>query len=106
MERGGWSTDSTMKKVYTHTFSKERIDVDNRIDNYFNATLHVAASGLGSVSSILANMTDTERSLCLVDSDSRLLSVAKYLGANVIEKYDICDRTHFSEPTLRTILKI
>jgi len=37
MERGGWKTDSVMKKVYTHTFSKERNDVDDIIDSYFNS---------------------------------------------------------------------
>lgn len=35
MERGGWKTDSTMKKVYTHTFSPERQKVDDLIDGYF-----------------------------------------------------------------------
>ena len=34
-ERGGWKTDSTMKKVYTHTFTDSRIDADNKLDNYF-----------------------------------------------------------------------
>lgn len=34
-ERGGWKTDRVMKKVYTHTFSKERETVDNIIDGYF-----------------------------------------------------------------------
>lgn len=35
MERGGWKTDNVMKKVYTHTFSAEREEVDNMIDAYF-----------------------------------------------------------------------
>ncbi|WP_455438063.1 tyrosine-type recombinase/integrase [Hungatella hathewayi] len=35
MERGGWKTDVVMKKVYMHTFSPEREDVDNMIDAYF-----------------------------------------------------------------------
>lgn len=35
-ERGGWKTDRVMKKVYTHTFSRERQEVDNRIGDYFN----------------------------------------------------------------------
>lgn len=39
MERGGWSTDSTMKTVYTHTFSRERQDVDNLIDSYFESKM-------------------------------------------------------------------
>lgn len=39
MERGGWSTNSTLKTVYQHTFSDERKNVDNIIDNYFNGLL-------------------------------------------------------------------
>lgn len=39
MERGGWKTDSTMKKVYTHTFSDQRQAVDETIDNYFSAKI-------------------------------------------------------------------
>lgn len=35
MERGGWSTDRTMKTVYQHTFSAERQRVDTLVDNYF-----------------------------------------------------------------------
>jgi integrase len=35
MERGGWSTTSTLKRVYQETFSDERIAVDNVIDSYF-----------------------------------------------------------------------
>lgn len=36
MERGGWSTTSTLKSVYQHTFSEERAAVDQRIDAYFD----------------------------------------------------------------------
>ena len=39
MERGGWSTDSTMKSVYMHTFTPERVAVDNKIDNYFESII-------------------------------------------------------------------
>ena len=35
MERGGWSTTSTLKSVYQETFSDERRSVDDRIDKYF-----------------------------------------------------------------------
>lgn len=38
-ERGGWSSDKIMKSVYTHTFSAERVAVDNKIDNYFYTIL-------------------------------------------------------------------
>ena len=41
MERGGWSTNSTLKNVYQHTFSEERKRVDEKIDNYFNGILGV-----------------------------------------------------------------
>ena len=36
MERGGWKTDSTMKRVYQETFSRERKNVDALIDSYFD----------------------------------------------------------------------
>lgn len=35
MERGGWATDETLKKVYQQTFSDERQKFDSLIDNYF-----------------------------------------------------------------------
>jgi integrase len=35
MERGGWSTTSTLKNVYQETFSDERRAYDDRIDDYF-----------------------------------------------------------------------
>lgn len=34
--RGGWKTDYTRKRVYTHTFSDERKEADAKIDTYFN----------------------------------------------------------------------
>lgn len=39
MERGGWKTDKIMKDTYMQTFSKQRIEVDNMIDNYFETSL-------------------------------------------------------------------
>lgn len=39
MERGGWSTDNTLKSVYQHTFSEERQNIDNQIDEYFRERL-------------------------------------------------------------------
>lgn len=36
MERGGWSTNDTLKRVYQHTFTEERKQVDLMIDDYFN----------------------------------------------------------------------
>lgn len=34
-ERGGWKTDSTMKRVYTHTFTASRLDADKKINARF-----------------------------------------------------------------------
>lgn len=39
MERGGWSTNSTLKAVYQHTFTAERQAADKKIDSYFNDLL-------------------------------------------------------------------
>ena len=39
MERGGWSTTSTLKNVYQHTFSAERKAADKKINDYFNGVL-------------------------------------------------------------------
>jgi len=36
MERGGWKTPNVMKSVYQHTFTEERIAVDDKMDTYFN----------------------------------------------------------------------
>lgn len=36
MERGGWKTDRTLKKVYQHTWINQREDIDNRINGYFS----------------------------------------------------------------------
>lgn len=41
-ERGGWSTDHTLKRVYQHTFSREREAVDKRIDNFFDDMIEAA----------------------------------------------------------------
>lgn len=39
MERGGWSTTSTLKSVYQHTFSDEREAVNAKIDEYFETVV-------------------------------------------------------------------
>ena len=39
MERGGWKTDKTMKKVYQNTFLAERIAVDSKVNNYFESII-------------------------------------------------------------------
>ena len=38
-ERGGWKTPHTMKRVYQHTFSKERQEADRTMDDFFEKTL-------------------------------------------------------------------
>lgn len=40
MERGGWSTNSTLKNVYQHTFSEERKQVDDMINRFFENALN------------------------------------------------------------------
>ena len=35
-ERGGWSDPAVMKRVYQNTFTKERLAIDQLVDNYFN----------------------------------------------------------------------
>jgi len=45
MERGGWSTNSTLKSVYQHTFSEERKKVDKKIDDYFNSIIGTPKEG-------------------------------------------------------------
>lgn len=39
MERGGWSTDSTLRTVYQHTFDEKRKEIDKQIDDYFESLL-------------------------------------------------------------------
>lgn len=39
MERGGWKTPHVMKGVYQHTFSSERVKVDNMIDDFFDTIM-------------------------------------------------------------------
>lgn len=38
-ERGGWKTDDTMRKVYTHTFDATRTEADKKIDARFERLL-------------------------------------------------------------------
>lgn len=35
MERGGWSTPHTLKRIYQETYSTERERIDNKINDYF-----------------------------------------------------------------------
>lgn len=38
--RRGWSTSSTLKAVYQHTFSDERKKVNDLVNNYFSEVVH------------------------------------------------------------------
>lgn len=37
MERGGWSSDRTMKRVYQHTMDQQRLETENIMSNYFES---------------------------------------------------------------------
>ena len=41
MDRSGWSTDVTMKRIYLETFSEERVNVDKKVDDYFESALGI-----------------------------------------------------------------
>ena len=47
-ERGGWKTDSTMKRVYTHAFEKSRIEADKIIDGVFESIIENITSNITS----------------------------------------------------------
>ncbi len=40
MERGGWSSTGVLKGIYQHTFTRERLETDKKIDDYFNSICH------------------------------------------------------------------
>ena len=46
MERGGWKTDATMKAVYQNVFTDERLDVDKKVNGYFNNIVGTAPDAL------------------------------------------------------------
>lgn len=39
-ERGGWKTEHIMNRVYTHTFAKERLEADAKINDYFEGIIN------------------------------------------------------------------
>nr|DAT30957.1 MAG TPA: Integrase [Caudoviricetes sp.] len=39
---GGWKTDHTMKRVYTHTFTKERLNAEATMDDYYMSVISAA----------------------------------------------------------------
>lgn len=47
-ERGGWKTDSTMKRVYTHAFEKSRIEADKIINGVFESIIENITSNITS----------------------------------------------------------
>lgn len=40
MERGGWSTSSTLKTVYQHTMRGKNKEINNKINSYFETMQH------------------------------------------------------------------
>ena len=36
MERGGWSSPTTLKKIYQHTMTSGKIDADNKMKEFFD----------------------------------------------------------------------
>lgn len=61
-ERGGWKTDSTMKNVYQHTFSEERVLVDDKIDEYFNVVVGIEKPKIKYEDFLkFMNLTDSEK---------------------------------------------
>jgi integrase len=38
-EKGGWKSDYTMKAVYTHTFTQERLDADKKMSDLFDGII-------------------------------------------------------------------
>lgn len=40
MERGGWSTPATMRRVYQHTFSRTRTLYDDAVDDFFGSLVY------------------------------------------------------------------
>jgi integrase len=42
MERGGWKTDAIMKAVYQNVFTDERINVDKKVNGYFDKIVGVS----------------------------------------------------------------
>jgi len=45
MERGGWKSPHVMSTVYQHTFSAQRVRVDDQVDAYFNGLLSPEKAG-------------------------------------------------------------
>ena len=47
MERGGWKTDTVMKKVYVHTFSEGRKEADAVVNQYFEQIFNDSGNSEG-----------------------------------------------------------
>ena len=63
-ERGGWSTDHTLKRVYQHTFSAQRIEVDRIVDSFFEAKIkqeNKHANGQKSTKNCTRNCTQPSK---------------------------------------------
>ena len=40
MQRGGWSTDSTLKNIYQHTFDDLTEKTNERVNEYFSKMIN------------------------------------------------------------------
>ena len=63
-ERGGWSTDHTLKRVYQHTFSAQRIEVDRTVDAFFETKIRQEiedANRIKSTKNCARNCARTEK---------------------------------------------
>lgn len=80
-ERGGWKTDYTMKKVYTHTFSQGRIDADNKMNDFFERSLNLDMENTTPI--CIGKMSDTNY-MFIVNGIQRVAKV----GDRVQIKYE------------------
>ena len=51
-QRGGWKTDATMKKVYTHAFDQSRREADAIIDAVFEGIIGKITQGIQILSQV------------------------------------------------------
>lgn len=55
-DRGGWVSDYVVNRVYTHTFTKERLEADKKMDDYFTSIIN--AETVKTPSNLASNKKD------------------------------------------------
>lgn len=55
-DRGGWVSDYVVNRVYTHTFPKERLEADKKMDDYFTDIIN--AANVKTSSNLASNKKD------------------------------------------------